>query len=85
MSSTESGQLLGWHQTDDLDCDAWLKESSFLHPHLAAILHTWLGHLPLLFSQAEFLIHCLQDLTVSVLHAKMAGNSWGDYTNAKTG
>lgn len=36
-------------------------------------------------SQAQFLTHSLRDLTVSVLLAEKAGDSWGDGPSANTG
>ena len=47
--------------------------------------HTWQGRLPLRVSQAQFLTHSLRDLTVSVLLAEQAGDSWGDSPSAHTG
>lgn len=45
----------------------------------------WQGHLLLRASQAQFLTHSLRDLTVSVLLAEKAGDSWGDGPSANTG
>ena len=47
--------------------------------------HTWQGRLPLRVSQAQFLTHSLRDLTVSVLLAEQAGDSWGGSPSANTG
>lgn len=85
MYSTESGQWLRWEQTDDLDCEAWLKEGS-LSPSTP-------GSDPAHLAGASYLASLTgrgfnsqpRDLTISVLLAKMAGNSWGDHTNGKTG
>lgn len=46
---------------------------------------TWQGHLPLRVSQAQFLTHSPRDLTVSVLLAGKASDSWGDGPSANTG
>lgn len=61
-----------------------LRRAAFLHPHLAVTAHTWQGHLPWHLSLAEFLTHSLQDLTVSVLLAKMKGNSRSDRSSGRT-
>ena len=85
MSSTESGQFLGRHQSDDLDCEADLQEGSTWQGYPPPQTRTWQGHLPLRVSQAQFLTHSLRDLTVSVLLAEKAGDSWGDGPGANTG
>lgn len=84
MSSTEAGPFLGWHRSDDLDCcEADLREGS-LAGLLAPQTRIWQGHLLLRASQAV-LTHSLRDLTVSVLLAEKAGDSWGDGSSANTG
>lgn len=85
MSSTESGQFRGWHRSGDLDSETDLQEGSSWQCYPPAPqTHTWQGCLPLRVSQAQFLTHSLRDLTVSVLLAEQAGESWGDSPSANT-
>lgn len=85
MYSTGSGRWLRWHQTDDRDCDTWLKEDC-LPPstlgsgpaHLAETAYT-------AFLSGRVFNSQPQDLTISVLLAKTAGNSWDDHVDGITG
>ena len=86
MSSAEAGQLRGWHRSDGLDCEADLQEGSTWQGYPPPPqTRTWQGHLPLRVSQAQFLTHSPRDLTVSVLLAGKASDSWGDRPSANTG
>lgn len=59
------------------------RRAACLPLHLAAIPHTWQGRC--FISGAQFLTRSLQDLTISALLGKMAGNSWTDHSDVKIG
>lgn len=85
MYATESGQWLRWQQTDDLDCEAWLQEGS-LSPSTPGSDSALLAGTSSTASLSGRVFNSQpQDLTISVLLAKMAGNSGGGHTNGKTG